>query len=521
MAGEDREDGHGWPTVDEDEQPAGDGGYPDGVPPAPGQVLPERIGAPAEEGPTEEHAPPRGRRRKLVLGSVALLVVAALAGALAVPDVSNRLELPWAPNAPLGPAPEPAAVERGLLGSDATAHRPSGAGVTAAIEDAVSDPVLGELTGSVMDPYTGSVLWEQDADRPLTPASATKLLTAAAALLSLDGTTRLSTTVVRGEQPGDVVLVGGGDPTLSRAADGEDTFYPGAPRLDELAGQVLDAAGGDVDTVAVDLSAYTGDTTADGWSSDDVPSTYAAPVVSGMLDGARTELDEDHPMRHENPAGELVTALAERLDAEIAEPSVVDAAPGAEVLGEVRSVPLTDLLRQMLTASDNLLAEAVARQVAISEGTEPSFEGAAEATLDVLERAGFDTSGVELHDGSGLSEHNRIPARLLAELLAVTAGPLDGDRPVAELRPLLDGLPVAGGDGTLLERYAEEPAESARGWVRAKTGTLSEVNTLAGTVVDQEGRVLVFALMSEGSSVREGRVALDEIAATLRECGCE
>ncbi|MGH3949120.1 MAG: D-alanyl-D-alanine carboxypeptidase, partial [Pseudonocardiaceae bacterium] len=95
------------------------------------------------------------------------------------------------------------------------------------------------------------------------------------------------------------------------------------------------------------------------------------------------------------------------------------------------------------------------------------------------------------------------------------------DPRTAKLRPLLAGLPVAGGTGTLDERYDRAPAATGKGWVRAKTGTLSEVNTLAGMVLDADGRVLVFAFMSAGSPANKARPALDAIAATLRRCGCE
>jgi D-alanyl-D-alanine carboxypeptidase/D-alanyl-D-alanine-endopeptidase (penicillin-binding protein 4) len=78
---------------------------------------------------------------------------------------------------------------------------------------------------------------------------------------------------------------------------------------------------------------------------------------------------------------------------------------------------------------------------------------------------------------------------------------------------------VAGGSGTLADRY-EGAATGGRGWVRAKTGTLTGVNSLAGTVLDAEGRVLVFALLSNGPDPVAVRPRLDLLAAALRSCGC-
>src|SRR5699024_9055716 len=132
-----------------------------------------------------------------------------------------------------------------------------------------------------------------------------------------------------------------------------------------------------------------------------------------------------------------------------------------------------------------------------------------------LRGAGFDLTGVELHDSSGMSVDNRIPARMLDELLSAAAGP---GQP--RLRPLLDSLPVAAGTGTLADRY-ETGARAGAGWVRAKTGTLSGVSTLAGVVTDVDGRVLAFALMSGGTPPADARPALDAITAELRGCGCQ
>jgi serine-type D-Ala-D-Ala carboxypeptidase/endopeptidase (penicillin-binding protein 4) len=189
------------------------------------------------------------------------------------------------------------------------------------------------------------------------------------------------------------------------------------------------------------------------------------------------------------------------------------------VLGEVSSPPVEDLVATVLDSSDNVLAEALAREVARSAGLEPSFAGASRAVLQVLREHGFDVGRVALLDGSGLSGGNVLPAMLLTDLLSTAAAPDESQRRTAALRPLLVGLPVAGGSGTLVDRY-EGATTGGRGWVRAKTGTLTGVNSLAGTVLDAEGRVLVFALMSNGPDSGAVRPRLDALAAALRTCGC-
>ncbi len=84
---------------------------------------------------------------------------------------------------------------------------------------------------------------------------------------------------------------------------------------------------------------------------------------------------------------------------------------------------------------------------------------------------------------------------------------------------MLTGLPVAGFTGTLIDRYPKE--SPGTGVVRAKTGTLTGVNTLAGTVVDADGRLLLFAFMTTGTTdPRAAQSALDHMASTLANCGC-
>jgi hypothetical protein len=152
------------------------------------------------------------------------------------------------------------------------------------------------------------------------------------------------------------------------------------------------------------------------------------------------------------------------------------------------SAPFPVLVEHMMRSSDNVLAEALAREVALVRGGDPTFDGAAEQTLEALRQAGFDPSGVVLEDGSGLSKLDRVPARLLGELVAAAAAPAEGEDDVEFLRPIITGLPVAGGDGTLDDRFGTaSDAAAGRGTVRAKTGTLTGVSSLAGVVVDADG----------------------------------
>jgi D-alanyl-D-alanine carboxypeptidase/D-alanyl-D-alanine-endopeptidase (penicillin-binding protein 4) len=176
----------------------------------------------------------------------------------------------------------------------------------------------------------------------------------------------------------------------------------------------------------------------------------------------------------------------------------------------------------MLTRSDNDLAEALVRQIAIAKRQPATFSGGAAALqgvlADVLVQVGTTPGAVRLVDGSGLSRLDRVQPGALTRLLAAVAG-ADRER----LFPVLSGLPVAGFDGTLERRYRKGPALPAAGVVRAKTGTLNGVSALAGLVRTKDGRLLAFDFTADSvplSSALASQTALDRLAAALAGCGC-
>ncbi|UOX87808.1 D-alanyl-D-alanine carboxypeptidase/D-alanyl-D-alanine-endopeptidase [Amycolatopsis sp. FBCC-B4732] len=492
---------------------------PRNEPPRPEQRPPSEP-PPAAEAPPSEEPPKKRKKGKLIaLVVVVLLVLAGGGVAAAMPKVSNRLGLPWAPNAPKGDSPDPVAATRQLQGPDTAGTAPTANGVKSVLASAAGNGALGQLTGSVIDPVSGTVLWDRSSSTPVTPASTTKVLTSAAALLSLDHNLRLSTKIVQGADPGTVILVGGGDTTITNLPLGTDSpLYPAGAHVDDLVAQVKKAAPG-VKKVQVDLTLFKGATTAPGWEAGDAPSTYATQMAPVMADGGRISPKDNNSQRTANAGSALASSIASKVGASAA--GQATAPKDAKVLGEVKSAPLTELVSDLMVLSDDVLAEAIARQVALANGEEASYAGGAKATIKVLKDHGFDVSGVDLSDGSGISSLNRIPARLLTQLLAAAAAPEGKNPGTGKLRPVLAGLPVAGGSGTLADKRFDTPASQAgRGWVRAKTGTLTGVNTLAGLVLDQDGRVLVFAFMSNGSDTDPGRDAIDVLATSLRKCGC-
>lgn len=455
--------------------------------------------------------PTRWRRSTHVLIGVAvLLLVAAVVAVAAVLTTGQSTS-----DAAIKPAPAPATAEPGIVPVADSAAKPTPDGLAATLAPALADPNLGNLTGRITDALTGAQLWAQGADVPMQPASTNKVLTAAAALLTLDRDDRLTTRVMTGAEPGVIVLEGGGDTTLSAAPPGVQTWYRDAARISDLADQVR-RSGVDVSAVQVDVSIYSGPGMAPGWDPADIEGGDIAPMEPVMLDCGRTQPVSVESTRSTTPALDAGRALAVALGVDPAAVAVLPSAyTGGRQIAEVKSPPLMERLRVMMVASDNVLAEAIGREVAAELNRPQSFAGAVDAVLETLDSAKISTVGATLVDSSGLSIDDRLTAETLDEVVNAAAGSTH-----PELRPLVDLLPIAGGSGTLSNRYLDtEPGRAAVGWLRAKTGSLTGTNALAGIVTDASGRVLTFALISNNAGPT-GRIAIDNLAATLRSCGC-
>lgn len=457
-------------------------------------------------------SPTRGWRWAHVVLAVAVIAlvaaVVAVAAVLTHGDTSSAQAAPEHALVTVNPGVKPVSDTAGL---------PTTAGMTAALALPVADPNLGNVSGRVTDAKTGKQIWEFRSNVPLLPASTNKTLTTAAALLALNRDERVTTTVVAADQttqPGVVVLVGGGDPVLSAAPAGQETWYRGAARISDLADQIR-KSGIAPTAVQVDDSLYSGPDFAPGWDPADIDGGDIAPMQSVMIDAGRIQPTTVDSARSRTPALDAGRALASALRLDPAKVTMAASAPTGRQLASVQSAPLIERLRQMMNASDNVMAEAIGREVAKATGRPQSFAGAAEAVTSRLSGAGVDMTGAALFDSSGLSVLDRLTAKTLDEVVQAAAGP---DQPA--MRPLLDVLPVAGGSGTLSDRFLDgDPKVSSAGWLRAKTGSLTAINSLAGIVTDDSGRVLTFAFISNDAGPM-GRVALDTLAGTLRTCGC-
>ncbi len=424
--------------------------------------------------------------------SSAVVVLGLLGAGLASSAPAVAAEGP-----PAAPAP---AV---LPPASPVAQRPTPDGVAAAIGRLVRRSLdAGSVV--VIDPADGTVLFDARGARPRIPASTAKLATAAAALDVLGAQTRLPTIAYR--EDATVVLVGGGDPTLRRTD------------LTRMAQQVAEDYGTQTAvTLRYDASAFTGPDLGPGWPAGFVRSGVAAPVSALVVDGGRVRPAAS--ARVDDPARQAAQVFAAALEAEgLKIRRIRPGSPGAAAreVARTESAPVGAIVQRMLTDSENDYAEALAHLVGGALLGDPSFAGGARATEQALARLGLDVTGVTLADGSGLSRDNRVPARFLADLLAASVAGAPG-----ELAAIPSGLAVAGLTGTLADRFASSATSDGRGFVHAKTGTLTGVSALAGTVLDRDGRTLVFAMIDDRArSLGRARETMDVVASTLATCGC-
>lgn len=470
----------------------------------------------------------------LAAGGLSLVLTGVLAAPGSV-DASDRGGSggPSTPSPTPKPTPKPtptrspAAPVLDELSEPAASELPTSRGLEQALARVLDDPALGQRIGlAVRDLSTGKLLYGERNGTPFVPASTTKLVSGAAALAVLGPEHRFQTSVVQGSRPSEIVLVGGGDPLLAtarawerRGAAAHDRTYPAPSTIDQLAKRTAErllADGTKRVTVRLDDSLFA-EAESPKWEPQYVGSV-ASPVSALWVDEGRLNWPYDIP-RADDPAMLATKEFVRALDAAgvrvFGQLSRGRAPESADQLAAVSSPPLGEIVEHTLMISDNDAAEVIARHVAIAQGKPATFAGTTDAISEVLHPYGVAIDEIELYDGSGLSRHNALTPNVLTQVLAAAAGP---ENP--ELRPLLTGLPVAAFNGSLGERFdVDGSAESGRGLVRAKTGTLTGVSSLAGTVTTKDGHVLAFAVITDRLTAW-AEPALDAVAAELATCGC-
>ncbi|WP_448003721.1 D-alanyl-D-alanine carboxypeptidase/D-alanyl-D-alanine-endopeptidase [Agromyces bauzanensis] len=454
------------------------------------------------------------RKNRLALTIVAGVLALALlgTGALAAGAAVNApVEASAATTSTPTPTAEPARP------APAAAVTPSRIR-TCSVADRAADGRLANLQAQVVNAATGEVLYDRGGTTPARTASVMKVLTSAAALSVLGPDHRAATTVVKGAEPGSVVLVGGGDVTLSRTPSGTQTVYPGAAHLDELAAQVraawdADPANPPLTKLVLDASYFGGDEWEPSWDLVEREYGYMSNITALQVDGDRDDPFANTSWRSGDPIGRAGEAFA----AELGGISVIErgtAPADAAQLGQVFSPTVAQLVDKALVVSDNTVAEMLARLVAIETGAGNTFGAINQGVLQGLAAYGLDTTGITVVDGSGLSDDNAVPPSYLTSLFVKI------NAREANLGVIMDGLPVSGQRGSLSydDRFAGDNAV-ADGAVSAKTGWIETGYTLSGVVRAQDGATLTFAIYALGDVSDDTKQAIDTLTTGFFLCG--
>ena len=430
------------------------------------------------------------------------LAFALLIGSMLAPAAAAN------PIPPAGPVLSPTTV----VGSKAPA--PSPAGIQKATARILASGALGAFSALVVDPATDQVLLEVNGDKPRIPASTIKLLTAAAALEVLGPRTRLATKVMR--DGNTITLVGGGDTSLVRAHGG-DPLAGGAASLRALADLTAAALPDQPVRLVYDDSLFTGPVTGPNWPRNAARVGIAAPVSALMVGEGRVR--PGALSRVADPAKQAAEAFAgylKKSGVQVTKTTAGKVAAGAAEIARVESPPVADLVEELLTESNNDMGESLAHLVGGATGAGASFSGGARAVTASVKSLGLPTTGLVVADGSGLSSSDRVSVETYGALLAAVARNTNPD-----LSAIGSGLPVAGATGTLANRFLSGPTKRGAGYVHAKTGSLTGVIGLTGTVKDADGRVLVFSILANNvESLDAARNSVDLFATKLAKCGC-
>jgi D-alanyl-D-alanine carboxypeptidase/D-alanyl-D-alanine-endopeptidase (penicillin-binding protein 4) len=430
----------------------------------------------------------------------------------------------------------------------------------------------------VRDIRSGRVLYARNAEKNMKPASSQKIVATAAALDAFGPQERFRTTVETtgrvdglGRVVGDLLLVGGGDPNLS------GRFHEGRPTapFEDLAQQLLAAGVRHVEGRVVGHEGlFSGERRGEDWSWGDLVWCYGAEVSAlsfndncvdlqvsaGERDGDAVVVRAQPPSRYyevvstaktiaRNGAGELrldrapgsnvirisgthavgqapwrgsvaledparyaATVFAEVLAAKgitvagaVATSSEPLPAP-RRVLAAIQSEPLAEIVKVVNKESQNLHTEMLMRLLGARREGVGTVEAGREAVLDFLRRSGVDPETWSLQDASGLSRSDLLTPHGMVSLLVA----MDRHPHAAYFR---DSLAVAGEDGTL-ENRLRGPATQGR--VQAKTGSIRNVNALAGYVTARGGARLAFYVASNHhQSSPDAVAAIDALVALL------
>lgn len=413
-------------------------------------------------------------------------------------------------------APKPTNSPQATASVSASPTPSSTVSRTCSVAELVADTRLANFSGVVINATTDEVLFDRNANVPAATASVMKTLTAAAALLTLGPNYRAETRVYQDTtDPGTIILVGGGDPTLSRTAASKQSVYRDAPKLSSLALNVnKKIAATEITKIVVDASLYSGPAWESSWEKSELTEGYMSEVTALQVDGDRANPAAEVSRRTTNSVINAGNYFKQALGASAANATVVAGTmpQGATQIASVSSQPISKWITHMLQVSDNTEAEALARLVALDMGYEASFKSIDTAIKKALASTGLSLTGMTIRDGSGLSDFNAISPMYVAKLMQLI------NKGGSVLDTIRQGLPVAGESGGLASRFKGDNIDAA-GHIFAKTGWIKKGYTLGGIINAKDGSVLTFATYALGTVTTETKDALDNLVTGFYRCG--
>lgn len=464
--------------------------------------------------------------QKLAKAVVALTIV-GLVGAFSAPAFGAPTPSPSQSQTPI-PSSSPAATAIATPSASPTVAAPAptpNAPKSCSIKSAVNQKALGTLYAYVINADTGEVYLDQRADEQTPSASVMKVLTAVGAMDNLASTYFATTRVLTvAEEPGTIVLQGGGDHTLSRMTGSSYTTYKKPARLSTLAAAALKALPNStvINKIILDASFFEQPAWNNNWKASDRTNGYISLITALQVDSDRRNPDLTSTAYSGYRSADPVAAAGKYFKAALgmsASTAALVQAPtptGAVEIAAVNSQPITVWFDHALKYSDNTETEFIARHATKVAGLPTNFTSVKWIVKRALAQMNINTKKLVMLDGSGLAQGNRVTARMVAEVLAQVA------TPGSKFAALESYLPIAGNSGTLSTRFTGVN-KVAVGFVKAKSGYIPGVYSLAGIVNAKDGSRIAFAAFARSNSSYSvgyaARPALDTLATRLFTCG--
>ena len=299
----------------------------------------------------------------------------------------------------------------------------------------------------LIDGSSSEIVYESGSDKPRTPASVLKVISASAMALTLDSTTVFKTALYKTEKKGVFVIWGENDPWITSNAK-----YRDANKRAYMPALIKAAFASDKSLKKITL-VYKG------VNNSDI--LYAKRALNRRSSVAYKPLSK---------TVEIESLITEKIT-------------------EVSSPPLQKMIRFALLYSDNVLSQRIAMLATGLNGYPLNRTGLNEMINAKISGIGVDTTGMKLVDGSGLGGENRVSAKTVSQLLLKI-------KTEPKLKVIYDSLPISGESGTLIGRY-HSTAPQAVGLVRAKTGSTRHTVSLAGFATSGE-KEYVFVVIADG-----------------------